>query len=163
MGYDAHRLVPGRDLVLGGVTIPHPLGLLGHSDADVLAHALMDAIVGAMRQGDIGRLFPDDDAQWAGARSTDMLARVAEMMGTQGWRLIDADCVLVLEEPRVAPYRDRMRARLAESMGVDVDAVGVKATTTEGMGFTGEREGVAAYAVVLLERVVDTGDAGRES
>lgn len=153
VGFDAHAFEEGRPLVLGGVTIPGWPGLAGHSDADVLAHALMDAIVGALREGDIGRLFPDDDPAYAGASSIGLLARVAALMRSKGFELVDADCVLVMEAPKVAPYREDMRARLAAALGVEVDRIGVKATTTEGLGFTGRREGAAAYAVALLERV----------
>lgn len=152
LGYDVHAFAEGRRLVLGGVDVPFERGLLGHSDADVLVHALMDALVGAMRAGDIGRLFPDTDPAYAGISSLELLRRVAELMRDGGWRLVDADTVLVLEAPRISPYRDEMRARMADALGVDVERVGVKATTTEGLGFAGRSEGVAAHAVVLLER-----------
>lgn len=152
-GYDVHAFAEGRPLVLGGVTIPHERGLAGHSDADVLVHALMDAIVGALREGDIGRLFPDTDPRYAGASSIGLLGEVAGLMREKGFRLVDADTVLVLEEPRIAPHRDAMRARIARALEVDVDRIGVKATTTEGLGFTGRKEGVAAQAMVLLERL----------
>lgn len=151
-GYDVHALVEGRPLVLGGVTIPHECGLTGHSDADVLVHALMDAIVGALREGDIGRLFPDTDPRYAGASSVGLLREVAALMRDRGFRLLDADTVLVLERPRIAPYREAMRTEIARALDVDVAHVGVKATTTEGLGFAGRKEGVAAHAVVLLER-----------
>ncbi|MDO8915172.1 MAG: 2-C-methyl-D-erythritol 2,4-cyclodiphosphate synthase [Coriobacteriia bacterium] len=152
LGYDVHAFAEGRRLVLGGVEIPHPLGLEGHSDADVLTHALMDALLGAMRAGDIGRHFPDTDPVYEGVSSLELLRSVARLMRESGWRLVDADCVLVLEEPRISPHRDAMRAAIAQALGVDVDTVGVKATTTEGLGTTGRGEGVAAQAVVLLER-----------
>lgn len=152
-GYDVHAFVEGRPLVLGGVTIPHASGLLGHSDADVLVHALMDAIIGALREGDIGRLFPDTDPSFAGASSIELLGTVAALMRRRGFRLVDADTVLVIESPKVAPYRDQMRSAIAAALGVDVECIGVKATTTEGLGFTGRGEGVGAHAVVLLERV----------
>mgnify|MGYP001082772831 CR=1 FL=1 len=152
LGYDVHAFVPGRALVLGGVEIPHPLGLAGHSDADVLLHALMDAIVGALREGDIGRLFPDTDPAFAGISSLSLLEQVGELMTERGYRLVDADTVLVLEQPRIAPHRDEMRRRIAAALGVDVAHIGVKATTTEGLGFEGRGEGIAAQAVVLLER-----------
>lgn len=151
LGYDVHAFAPGRRLVLGGVEIEHAEGLLGHSDADVLVHALMDAIVGALRVGDIGALFPDTDEAYRDADSIVLLERVAELMRSSGYQLVDADCVLILEEPRISPYRDRMRERMATALGVAVDRVGVKATTTEGLGFAGRREGVAAQAVVLLD------------
>ncbi len=153
IGYDVHAFADGRALVLGGVEIPHDRGLLGHSDADVLVHALMDAILGALREGDIGRLFPDTDPAYAGVSSIDLLSRVAALAEERGWRLADADTVLVLEQPRVAPYRDEMRDRIAAALGVDASRIGVKATTTEGLGFEGRAEGVGAQAVVLLERV----------
>jgi len=152
LGFDVHEFAHGRELVLGGVHIDHELGLAGHSDADVLAHALMDALIGGMREGDVGRLFPDTDPQYAGADSLVLLSRVAELMRGRGFELEDADCVLVLEEPKIAPHREAMRENLARAMGVEVDRVGVKATTTEGLGFTGRREGVAAYAVALLRQ-----------
>lgn len=152
IGYDVHAFVSGRPLVLGGVDIPHDRGLLGHSDADVLVHAIMDAIVGALREGDIGRLFPDDDPAYAGADSLVLLSRVAELVRERGFVVLDVDSVVALQVPRVAPYRELMRKRIAEALGVAIDAVGVKATTTEGLGFAGRQEGVAAYAVALLER-----------
>lgn len=154
LGHDVHAFTEGRPLILGGVDIPYPRGLAGHSDADVLVHALMDAIVGAMREGDIGRLFPDTDPAFAGISSLDLLARVAALMAERGYRLVDADTVLVLELPRIAPHREEMRQRVAAALGVDVDRIGVKATTTEGLGFEGRGEGIAAQAVVLLERTV---------
>jgi len=153
IGYDVHAFAEGRALVLGGVEVPYGLGLAGHSDADVLVHALMDAILGAMRKGDIGRLFPDTDPAFAGISSLELLTRVGSTMAEGGFRLIDADTVLVLEHPRIAPYRHEMRARIAEALGVELERVGVKATTTEGLGFEGRGEGVGAQAVVLLERV----------
>ncbi|HEY5276235.1 MAG TPA: 2-C-methyl-D-erythritol 2,4-cyclodiphosphate synthase [Coriobacteriia bacterium] len=152
LGYDAHRLVEGRPLILGGVEIPFDRGLLGHSDADVLVHALMDAILGAMRAGDIGLHFPDTDPAYEGCRSIELLERVGLLMRDQGWRFVDADMVLILEKPRVAPFRDAMRQSMALALGVDIGSIGVKATTTEGLGATGRGEGVAASAVVLLER-----------
>jgi len=152
IGFDVHEFAEDRALVLGGVRIQHDRGLAGHSDADVLAHALMDALIGALREGDVGRLFPDTDPQYKDADSLVLLAHVAQLVIERGFVLEDADCVLVLEEPRIAPHREAMRANLARAMGVEVDRVGVKATTTEGLGFTGRREGVAAYAVALLKR-----------
>lgn len=152
VGYDAHAFAEGRPLVLGGVNVPYDRGLAGHSDADVLAHALMDAIVGALREGDIGGLFPDTDPAFAGISSLELLRRVAGLVRAQGFRLVDADTVLVMQEPKVAPYREEMRARLSEALGVEPDRVGVKATTTEGLGFEGRGEGAAAHAVVMLER-----------
>ena len=152
IGYDVHRFIEGRPMVLGGIEIPHERGLLGHSDADVLVHALMDAILGAMRDGDIGSHFPDSDPVYEGCCSVDLLGHIAGLMKAGGWRLVDADTVLALEEPKIAPHRDRMRKRMADALGVDMESLGVKATTTEGLGAIGRSEGVAAYAVVLLER-----------
>lgn len=152
LGYDVHAFSEGRRLVLGGVEIAHERGLLGHSDADVLAHALADAVLGALREGDIGKLFPDTDPAFRDADSMELLAAVAALGRERGWVVEDADCVLVLEWPKISPYRDAMRANLAAALGVDIGAVGVKATTTEGLGFEGRQEGVVAQAVVLLTR-----------
>jgi 2-C-methyl-D-erythritol 2,4-cyclodiphosphate synthase len=153
LGYDVHAFAPDRPLVLGGVTIPSAVGLLGHSDADVLVHALMDAILGAMRAGDIGQHFPDSDPAYKDASSIELLRRVGSLMRDGGFRLVDADTVLVLEQPKVSPYRDEMRHVMAAALKVEVERIGVKATTTEGLGFTGRAEGVAAQAVALLERL----------
>jgi 2-C-methyl-D-erythritol 2,4-cyclodiphosphate synthase len=152
LGYDVHAFADDRALVLGGVELRHPRGLAGHSDADVLVHALMDAILGAMRAGDIGAHFPDTDPAWSGASSIGLLERVGALMRADGWDLVDADTVLVLESPKIAPHRDAMRSRIAEALGVEPARIGLKATTTEGLGATGRGEGVAAQAVVLLER-----------
>lgn len=152
LGYDVHAFSEGRKLVLGGVEIDHERGLLGHSDADVLAHALADAVLGALRAGDIGKLFPDTDPAFAGASSIELLERVGRLAAEQGWRVVDADCVLVMERPKISAHRDAMRANLARALGVDVESVGVKATTTERLGFEGREEGAGAHAVVLLER-----------
>ena len=152
LGYDVHAFAPGRPLVLGGVTVPYAEGLMGHSDADVLVHALMDAIVGALREGDIGHLFPDSDPAFENISSIELLRRVAQLMADRGFSLTDADTVLVLEQPKVSPYREAMRRTIADALGVDVEHVGVKATTTEGLGFEGRGEGVAAQAVVILVR-----------
>ncbi len=151
-GYDAHRFAPGRRLVLAGAEIEHPLGLAGHSDADVATHALMDALLGAAALGDIGALFPDDDAQYSGASSLELLRRVSGRMRDAGWAVVNVDVTIVCQEPRLAPHREAMRANLAAALGVPVDAVGVKATTTEGMGFEGRGEGIAASAVCLVRR-----------
>lgn len=150
LGHDVHAFTDDRPLVLGGVRIPHERGLAGHSDADVLVHAVMDAILGAMREGDIGKLFPDTDPAYAGISSLELLRSVARLMRDRGYELVDADTVLVLEEPKIAPHREAMRSAMADALGVDVDRVGVKATTTEKLGFTGRGEGVAAEAVVLM-------------
>lgn len=151
LGYDVHAFAENRPLILGGVTIEHELGLAGHSDADVLAHALADAVLGALREGDIGQHFPDTDPAYAGADSLLLLRRVAELAGRKGWRVSDADCVLILERPKVSAYRDAMRDNLARALGIPPDHIGVKATTTERLGFEGRGEGVGAQAVVLLE------------
>lgn len=151
-GYDVHRLVEGRRCIIGGVDIPHSRGLLGHSDADVLAHALADAILGACRGGDIGKLFPDTDPAYAGADSMVLLARVMEHARSLGYELIDADCTIACQEPKIGPYREAMRANLAHAIGCDIENVGVKATTTERLGWEGEGQGIGAWAVCLLGR-----------
>jgi 2-C-methyl-D-erythritol 2,4-cyclodiphosphate synthase len=152
LGYDVHAFAEGRKLVLGGVELPYARGLQGHSDADVLVHALMDALLGALRQGDIGRHFPDTDPVYRDISSLELLRTVAALARESGWTLVDADCVLVLQEPRISPVRDAMRSAMADALGVDVERIGLKATTTEGLGLTGRGEGVAAQAVVLLSR-----------
>jgi 2-C-methyl-D-erythritol 2,4-cyclodiphosphate synthase len=152
LGYDVHAFAPGRPLILGGVEVPFESGLAGHSDADVLVHALMDAILGALRDGDIGEHFPDTDPAYAGCSSIGLLETVGAMMRAAGWTLVDADTVLVLEQPKIAPHRHAMRESIAAALGVAIDRIGLKATTTEGLGATGRGEGVAAQAVVLLER-----------
>ena len=152
-GYDVHRLVQGRALVLGGVTVPFDRGLLGHSDADVLTHAVMDALLGAAALGDIGKLFPDSDAAYAGADSIALLERVTALLREHGWQVGNVDATVVAQAPRLAPYVPEMRRRLAEAMGLDVDCVSVKATTEERLGFTGSGEGMAAHAVALIERL----------
>lgn len=151
LGYDVHALVAGRPLVLGGTVVPFDRGLAGHSDADVLVHALIDAILGAMRAGDIGQHFPDTDECFHNISSLELLTHVGTLMRGRGFRLLDADCVLALELPRISPYRDTMRESMAVALGVEVDRIGLKATTTEGLGFEGRGEGVSAQAVVLME------------
>ena len=151
-GYDVHRLVEGRALILGGVTVPFDRGLLGHSDADVLTHAVMDALLGAAALGDIGKLFPDSDAAYAGADSIALLERVTALLREHGWQVGNVDATVVAQAPKLAPYVPEMRRRLAEAMGLDVDCVSVKATTEERLGFTGSGEGMAAHAVALIER-----------
>ncbi len=150
-GYDVHAFAPDRRLVLGGVEIPYEYGLLGHSDADVIAHALADAILGACRAGDIGLLFPDTDPAYEGADSLKLLRQVISYVRDLGYELIDADCTVAAQAPKLTPYRDQMRQRLAEALGVDASCVGLKATTTEHLGFVGREEGIAAWAVVLME------------
>ena len=150
LGVDAHALVEGVPLVLGGVELEAERGLAGHSDGDVIAHALIDAVLGAANLGDIGSLFPSGAAEWEGASSLDLLSRAYVQVLDAGFELENADCVLVGEEPRIAPVRDRMQARLAEAMGVEPARVSVRATTTDRLGFTGRDEGLAALAVALL-------------
>ena len=151
-GFDAHAFEDGVPLILGGVSIEHPRGLAGHSDGDVLAHALTDALLGAAGMEDIGALFPSDDPALAGADSIELLRDVWRRVREAGWELANADVVLIGEEPRLAPHRDAMRARLAGALGVGPELVAVRATTTDGLGFTGRREGLAAQAVALLRR-----------
>ena len=151
-GFDAHALEAGVPLVLGGVRIDHPRGLAGHSDGDVLAHALTDALLGAAGLEDIGALFPSGDPKLAGADSLQLLAQAWEGIQARGWELANADVVLVGEEPRLAPHRDQMRQRLAAAIGVDPELVAVRATTTDGLGFAGRGEGLTAQAVALLKR-----------
>ena len=151
LGYDVHAFADGRKLVLGGVEIEHERGLLGHSDADVLAHAVADAVLGALREGDIGKLFPDTDPAYAGADSIELLTRVGALARSQDCSVLDVDTVVVCERPKLSAHRDAMRANLAAALGIGVESVGVKATTTEHLGFEGREEGIAAQAVVLLE------------
>jgi 2-C-methyl-D-erythritol 2,4-cyclodiphosphate synthase len=155
IGVDAHALTREAPLVLGGVEFPGEPGLAGHSDGDVIAHALIDALLGAAGLGDIGELFPSADPRWRGASSLDLLRRAYEAVARAGFALVNADCVLVGERPRLAPARAEMRTRLAGALGVDPGCVTVRATTTDGLGFTGRREGLAAQAVALLERAGD--------
>lgn len=150
-GYDVHKLVEGRKLILCGVEIPHKLGLLGHSDADVATHAVADAILGATRLGDLGKLFPDTDPVYAGANSLELLAQVMRLARERGYELLDCDCTIAAQAPKLAPHREQMRANLAQALGVGVESVGVKATTTERLGFVGREEGMAAWAVCIME------------
>ena len=150
-GYDVHQFAEGRRCVLGGVDIPYARGLLGHSDADVLAHALADAVLGAARLGDIGTLFPDTDPAYEGADSMVLLSRVAALVREHGFTILDVDCTVAAQAPKLSPHRAQMRANLALALGVDVEQVGVKATTTERLGFVGREEGIAAWAVALLK------------
>ena len=152
-GYDVHRLVEGRRLVLGGVEIDHPLGLDGHSDADVLLHAITDAILGAAAMGDIGQHFPDSDEEWRGADSRNLLKAVIGKVTGAGFRVLNVDATVIAEAPRLAPYITRMRASIAETIGLDQGRISVKATTSEGVGFVGEGLGMASHAVCLLEEV----------
>lgn len=150
-GYDVHRLTEGRPLILGGVEIPYSRGLLGHSDADVLTHAVMDALIGAMAQGDIGRLFPDNDPAYLGISSLKLLGRVAEELTARGFAVVNIDATLVAQAPKIAPYQAQMRENLSAVLGIDSGRVNVKATTEERLGFTGDGSGMSAYAVALLE------------
>jgi 2-C-methyl-D-erythritol 2,4-cyclodiphosphate synthase len=149
-GYDIHRLVPDRALILGGVKIEHELGLLGHSDADVLTHAIMDAMLGALSLGDIGHYFPPTDPQWAGADSIELLKQVNSLLHDRGWQISNLDTVIVAERPKLKPHIHAMRDRLAEALKLEPEQVGVKATTNEKLGPTGREEGICAYAVALL-------------
>ena len=152
-GYDVHRLTEGRRLILGGVEVPYEKGLLGHSDADVLTHAVMDALLGAAALGDIGKLFPDTDAAYAGISSILLLERVAERLREAGYAVVNLDATVLAQAPKLAPYRERMRENLAHALALDASCVSVKATTEEGLGFTGEGLGIAAHAVALLEKI----------
>ncbi len=151
IGYDVHRLSVGRDLIIGGVKIPYSLGLDGHSDADVLVHAVMDAILGALGLGDIGKLFPDTDPAYLGASSIGLLKIVSDKMDQAGYQIGNVDMILIAQKPKISPYTEQMRKNIAEALGVTADRINVKATTEEHLGFTGREEGMAAQAVCLLE------------
>ncbi len=153
IGYDVHPLVPGRKLVLGGVRIPYGRGLQGHSDADVLLHAIADALLGAAGKGDIGEHFPDTDKKYKGIASVVLLKHVQKLLEASGFQVINVDCVLLAEAPKISPYKAKMRANIAKALDMDVRRVNVKATTNEGLGFIGRKEGMAAYATVMLHRV----------
>ena len=150
-GYDVHRLVAGLPLILGGVPVEYPLGLDGHSDADVLLHAVMDALLGAAALGDIGNLFPDTDDAYLGISSLTLLREVVRRLAQAGFRAVNVDATVIAQKPKLAPYRNQMRANIAEALGLDVSRVSVKATTEEGLGFTGAGQGIAAQAVALIE------------
>ncbi len=151
-GYDVHALVAGRDLILGGVKIPHTKGLLGHSDADALIHAVCDACLGAAGLGDIGRHFPDNDPQYKSIDSRILLRKVHEAIQVKGWKVANVDATIVAQAPKLSPYMEQMAMNLASDLGISVDGVNIKAGTTEKMGFAGREEGIAAYAVVLLQQ-----------
>ena len=151
-GYDVHRLTEGRALILGGVQVPYALGLLGHSDADVLTHAVMDALLGAAGLGDIGRHFPDTDERYRGISSQLLMEHVRRLLADAGWRAGSIDATVIAQRPKLAPFLDEMRQKLAATLGISPDCVNVKATTEEGLGFSGRGEGIAAHAVALLER-----------
>ncbi len=152
-GYDVHRLVEGRRLVLGGVNIPHSMGLLGHSDADVLLHAISDALLGAAALGDIGKLFPDNDAQYKDANSLVLLKRVGGYLFKEGYKVVNVDSTVIAQAPKLASHIQQMRYNIAFALDVDVSCVSVKATTEEGLGFSGEKLGIAAHAVCLIEKI----------
>lgn len=151
-GYDVHRLVEGRRLILGGVDIPFEKGLLGHSDADVLTHALMDALLGAAALGDIGKLFPDSDPRYSGADSLGLLREVCLLLRSRGYEISNVDCTVIAQRPKLSPHIPQMRDKLSRAMGIELDCVSVKATTEEGLGFSGEGLGIAAHAVALIYR-----------
>lgn len=151
-GMDVHKLVEGRKLILCGIEVPHTLGLLGHSDADVATHALMDAMLGAAALGDIGKLFPDTDERYRGADSVELLKHVKAVLAEHGYTLVNADVTIVAQKPKLRPFIDRMRARLANALQTDVDFISIKATTTEQLGFEGQQLGISAHAVCLLEK-----------
>ena len=152
-GYDVHKLVSGRKCIIGGVDIPHETGLLGHSDADVLLHAVMDALLGAATLGDIGHLFPDNDPKYKGAVSLALLREVGRVLQTNGWVLSNLDATILAQAPKMAPHILRMRQNIADALGVSIDQISVKATTEEGLGFTGAKEGIAVHAVCLIDKL----------
>lgn len=154
-GYDVHKLVEGRKMILGGVKIPYHLGLLGHSDADVLVHAIMDALLGALALGDIGKHFPDTDEKYKGIDSMKLLRNVQELIEKQGYKVVNVDSIVAAEKPKLKPFIDDMRKNLANALKTDVSCVSVKATTEEKLGFTGREEGIKSYAVVLLEKTYE--------
>ena len=151
-GYDVHKLVEGRKLIIGGVDIPHTMGLLGHSDADVLLHSISDALLGAAAMGDIGCLFPDNDEKYKGADSLELLREVVRVIGAQGWRIVNIDSTVIAQQPKLKPHIDEMRKNIANACGIDISLVSVKATTEEKLGFTGRLEGISAHAVCLIEQ-----------
>lgn len=150
-GYDVHKLVEGRKLIIGGVEIPHEKGLLGHSDADVLLHAISDSLLGAVALGDIGHLFPDTDPEYEGADSLKLLSEVVKVLSENGWKIVNIDSTVLAQKPKLAPYIKQMRENIALACRLDIDCVSVKATTEEGLGFTGEQLGIAAHSVCLIE------------
>ncbi|MGN1089967.1 MAG: 2-C-methyl-D-erythritol 2,4-cyclodiphosphate synthase [Huintestinicola sp.] len=151
-GYDVHKVVPERKMILGGVQIPYNFGLLGHSDADVLSHAIMDALLGACAMGDIGQIFPDDDIRWLGANSIEMLSIVMNMIKENGYRVNNIDATIICERPKLAPFINDMRKNIADACGTDIENISVKATTEEKLGFTGAGQGIAVHAVCLVEK-----------
>lgn len=155
MGYDVHKLVEGRDLIIGGVKIPHTLGLLGHSDADVLLHAIMDALLGAAGLGDIGKHFPDTDPQYKGISSIKLLEHVAELIADKGYVVENIDATIIAQRPKMRPHIEQMEKNIAEALGISTDQVNVKATTEEGLGFTGTEEGISSQAVCALTTIYE--------
>ena len=151
-GYDIHKLIEGRDLIIGGVKITHEMGLLGHSDADVLAHAISDALLGALALGDIGKYFPDTDPKWKGADSLKLLGAVVDMLKERCWSVVNIDATVLCERPKLAPHIVKMRENIAAVVGVDVDCISVKATTVEGMGAIGRKEGISVMAIAAIEK-----------
>ena len=152
-GYDVHRLVEGRDLILGGVKISHPVGLLGHSDADVLAHAIIDAILGALAMGDIGKLFPDSDQAYKDADSLWLMSKLLPLLEASKMKISNIDSTIIAQSPKLSPYIDKMRENIAKALDIPVDLISVKATTEEGLGFSGEKLGIAVHAVCLIENI----------
>ena len=150
-GYDVHRLVSGRKCIIGGVDIPYDKGLLGHSDADVLTHAIMDSLLGAAALGDIGKLFPDNDKEYEGADSLKLAEKVAALLTEKGYTVLNIDSTIIAQSPKLAPYIDHMRSRIANALGIDKDKISIKATTEEGLGFTGDGSGIGAHAICLID------------
>ena len=156
MGYDVHKLVEGRKLILGGVEIPHTLGLLGHSDADVLVHAIMDALLGAAALGDIGKHFPDTDPKYEGISSMKLLSHVGKLLEEKGYIIGNIDATVIAQKPKLAPYIEQMRENIARELGISVDQISIKATTEEGLGFTGRQEGISSQAICLLTSLFES-------
>ena len=152
-GYDVHRLVEGRRCIIGGVDIPYEKGLLGHSDADVLVHAIMDSLLGALASGDIGKLFPDSDERYKGADSLRLAAYVSELIRKNGYYIVNIDTTIIAQAPKLSPYIDEMRKKLASALGVQAQDISIKATTEEGLGFTGSKDGIAAHAVCIIDKL----------
>ena len=163
MGYDVHKLVEGRDLILGGVKIPHTLGLLGHSDADVLLHAIMDALLGAAALGDIGKHFPDTDSKYKGISSIKLLEHVADLISEKGYVVENIDATIIAQKPKMRPYIEEMEKNIAKALGIDVSQINVKATTEEGLGFTGTEQGISSQAICALTTIYESSMAVADS
>ena len=163
MGYDVHKLVEGRDLILGGVKIPHTLGLLGHSDADVLLHAIMDALLGAAALGDIGKHFPDTDPKYKGISSIKLLEHVADLISEKGYVVENIDATIIAQKPKMRPYIEEMEKNIAKALGIDVSQINVKATTEEGLGFTGTEQGISSQAICALTTIYESSMAVADS